>query len=154
MKIAGFQFNPKHMVMELYISGCKAPHCIGCHNPETWDREFGKDVEEIYCLLHREVELLGDMFKGWWIMGGEPLDQNPDELEELLYQLQGIKPVYMMLWTRYEYSELPQSRQNIIHKWFKYVKHGRFNKFYPSSEVKVDDISLRLASNNQYIVRY
>jgi len=154
MKVAGYTFNPKHMVMEVYVSGCTPPHCMGCHNPETWDFNYGRDVEDIYCLLHKEVSTLGKLVKGWWIMGGEPLDQDLPSLKEFLYELNGIHNGYMMLFTKYDYSKMSLAQRQIIHEWFKYVKHGRYNSSYPPSIVEVNGVPLTLASNNQYIVEY
>ena len=55
----------------LYVSGC-GHKCKGCHNPETWDKKYGKEFtydtkEKIFFLLER------DYIDGLTISGGDPL---------------------------------------------------------------------------------
>lgn len=55
----------------IFAQGC--PHrCAGCHNPETWDFEGGREVEEEELLkLIRESKLI----RGVTFSGGEPFAQ-------------------------------------------------------------------------------
>lgn len=90
-----------------FTQGC--PHrCKGCHNPETWDFDGGKEftpqvLKEIY-------EALGanNIERSFCIMGGEPLcDEN---LFLTLLVLKEVKQhfpqVKIYLWTGYYYDEL------------------------------------------------
>jgi anaerobic ribonucleoside-triphosphate reductase activating protein len=93
--------------VSFFTQGC--PHrCKGCHNPETWDFEGGKEftpkvLEEIY-------EALGanNINRSFCIMGGEPLcDEN---LFLTLLVLKEVKQrfpkVKTYLWTGYYYEDL------------------------------------------------
>ena len=90
-----------------FTQGC--PHrCKGCHNPETWDFDGGKEftphvLEEIY-------EALGanNINRSFCVMGGEPLcDEN---LFLTLLVLKEVKQhfpqVKIYLWTGYYYEDL------------------------------------------------
>ena len=66
----------------LFVSGC-SHHCPGCHNPESWDPDAGKQfteqtIEKILSLLSRPF------IKGITLTGGDPLFcGNRDELTKL-----------------------------------------------------------------------
>lgn len=90
-----------------YTQGC--PHrCKGCHNPETWDFEKGKEftpqvLNEIYQALRANgVE------RSFSIMGGEPLCE--ENLLLTLMVLQNVKLRYpdvkVYIWTGYYYEDL------------------------------------------------
>lgn len=62
----------------LYISGC-LNHCKNCHNPESWDFNYGKPfLPETYSEILKALDK--DYIKGLSILGGEPLDQNMNAL--------------------------------------------------------------------------
>jgi anaerobic ribonucleoside-triphosphate reductase activating protein len=95
--------------VSFFTQGC--PHrCKGCHNPETWDFEGGKEftpevLHEIYdALAANGVE------RSFCIMGGEPMCQENLFLTCML--LQNIKlrfpQVKIYLWTGYYYEQLLQ----------------------------------------------
>ena len=41
MNIIQTQYTLKRKSLEIYKSGCRGPHCKGCHNPETWEFNQG-----------------------------------------------------------------------------------------------------------------
>lgn len=98
----------------LYVSGCNK-HCPGCHNPETWNEnygeEFGWDVirEIINDLKTSPVQ------KNLCLMGGDPLF--PNNREWIRYLIHTVKchspstPIY--LWTGYTWEEL----QDYLRQW-------------------------------------
>lgn len=122
MRIAGTEINLAFKAFEVYVSGCKAPHCKGCHNAELWtfnvgdcwNAEKGKTLEDKASELHSVG--LADYV---WILGGEPLDQNLDDLQDLIRRMihAGLKTV---LWTHY-YS-IPEEIASLID----YVKVGPY----------------------------
>ena len=90
-----------------FTQGC--PHkCKGCHNPETWDFNGGKEftadtLNEIYKALGAN-----SIKRNFCIMGGEPLC---DENLFLVYMiLQNVKEhfpdVKIYIWTGYYYKDL------------------------------------------------
>ena len=93
--------------VSFFTQGC--PHrCKGCHNPETWDFEKGKEFTPD--ILQEILEALTDngISRSLCIMGGEPLCEENTLL--VLMILQYVKrhlpktPVY--IWTGYYYEQL------------------------------------------------
>lgn len=64
----------------IYLAGCDH-HCPGCHNPQSWDPEGGKEMtlEEIMRVVEEEDFNVT-------ISGGDPLF-DPDKLYELIMAL-------------------------------------------------------------------
>ena len=62
----------------VWVAGC-SHHCMGCHNPETWDYEQGK--KSIWSEL--KVALDDPHMFGVTFSGGDPLAQDDSSLEEL-----------------------------------------------------------------------
>ena len=93
-----------------FTQGC--PHrCKGCHNPETWDFNGGKEFT---------INMLNDIYKSigangiernFCIMGGEPLCE--ENLLLTLMVLQNVKLRYpdvkAYIWTGYYYEDLLKS---------------------------------------------
>lgn len=93
--------------VSFFTQGC--PHrCPGCHNPETWDFNGGKEftsktLEEIYNALRANK-----VARSFCIMGGEPLCE--ENLFLTLLVLKEVKQhfpqVKTYLWTGYYYEDL------------------------------------------------
>lgn len=93
--------------VSFFTQGC--PHrCKGCHNPETWDFEGGKEftpkvLEEIY-----EALRANGVERSFCVMGGEPLCEENLFLTYMV--LQNVKKhfpnIKTYLWTGYYYDEL------------------------------------------------
>ena len=63
----------------LFVSGC-SHRCKGCHNPETWNFDFGKDFnDEVKIRLFDIVSK--PYIKGLTLSGGDPLDSYDDILD-------------------------------------------------------------------------
>ena len=90
-----------------FTQGC--PHrCKGCHNPETWDFEGGKEftpkvLEEIYDSLSAN-----GITRSFCVMGGEPLCNENLFLTLLVLKevRQRFPQVKTYLWTGYYYEDL------------------------------------------------
>ena len=93
--------------VSFFTQGC--PHrCSGCHNPETWDFNRGKEftpkvLEEIF-----EALCANGVERNFSILGGEPLcDEN---LFLTLLVLKEVKQrfphIKTYLWTGYYYEDL------------------------------------------------
>ena len=79
MRYAGINYNDfsaaPGVSVTLFTQGC--PHrCKGCHNPETWDYDGGKEFTPD--ILGKIVDALraNDVKRSFCIMGGEPLCEN------------------------------------------------------------------------------
>jgi anaerobic ribonucleoside-triphosphate reductase activating protein len=98
----------------LFLQGCNI-HCVGCHNPTTWDISGGhmfaiQDVAET--LKEKAVN------NKITISGGEPLMQK-NALLQLLKLLDGYD---LCLYTSYSEQEVPQDIKDRL----TYLKVGRF----------------------------
>ena len=90
-----------------FTQGC--PHrCDGCHNPETWSFDGGKEFTPQ--LLNEIVEALtsNDITRSFCVMGGEPLCDENLFLTNLVIshvreKVQGVK---IYVWTGYIYEGL------------------------------------------------
>ena len=93
--------------VSFFTQGC--PHrCKGCHNPETWDFDGGKEfthktLEEIYDALRANK-----VARSFCIMGGEPLCEENLFLTLLVLKevRQHFPQVKTYLWTGYYYNDL------------------------------------------------
>ena len=93
-----------------FTQGC--PHrCKGCHNPETWEFDGGKEFT--YDVLNDILDALGvnGIKRNFCIMGGEPLCEENEFLTLLVLKTvkEKFPDVDVYIWTGYYYDEL-QSR--------------------------------------------
>lgn len=111
MKYAGINKNDfsaaPGISVSFFVQGC--PHrCPGCHNPETWDYEGGKEftpkvIDEIL-----EALTANGIHRSLAIMGGEPLCENNSFLTLLLTKTIKEKSpkTKIYVWTGYYYDDL------------------------------------------------
>ena len=93
--------------VSFFTQGCPH-HCPGCHNPETWDFDGGKEFT--YDVLNEVIDALtaNGVERSLSILGGEPLCE-----ENIFLTLLVIKTVKerlpntkIYIWTGYYYDEL------------------------------------------------
>lgn len=124
MNIAGIDFTLKHQSIDIYLSGCRGPHCVGCHNQQTWCFDYGTPYgPTLICEIQEKIEKFPHMVKNIMIFGGEPLDQPEDELVNLLKNLKMFS-LDIWLFTRYDISEVPTSVKRLTD----YIKTGRYEE--------------------------
>ena len=90
----------------LYVSGCNF-HCEGCHNPEAWDFNAGKEFNsETLNYLLKCVS--PEYIKGLSILGGEPLNsKNILVVKNILKIFKTQYPTKdVWVWTGFSYKEL------------------------------------------------
>ena len=136
--------------VSFFTQGC--PHrCKGCHNPETWNFEGGKEftyevLEDIYkALTANGIE------RSFCIMGGEPMCEENLFITYLV--LKSVKErfpyVKTYLWTGYYYEELKSFTNNKIPQILELIDvliDGPYDKFKR-------DITLKMrGSSNQSII--
>ncbi|MEX1376050.1 MAG: pyruvate formate-lyase-activating protein [Eubacteriales bacterium] len=75
----------------LFMQGCPL-RCLYCHNPDTWDKEKGREVttDEIYTQIKKYKNYMNLSGGGVTITGGEPMLQ-PDFIDELIDMLKKDK---------------------------------------------------------------
>ena len=90
-----------------FTQGCPH-HCYGCHNPETWDFQGGKEFTPN--ILEEIVEALtaNGINRSLCIMGGEPLCQENLFLTNLIvkYVRDKLDNILIYVWTGYTYEEI------------------------------------------------
>ncbi|MFP4698672.1 MAG: 4Fe-4S cluster-binding domain-containing protein [Eubacteriales bacterium] len=152
MNIAHIDYSLKMKSLDVYVSGCNAPHCEGCHNPELWDFKVGEKVIDKWLEVEKYFDNFSELIDNVMIFGGEPLDQNPKKLDWLLFLLDCRRVEFgdkfkIWLFTKYEFKDIPI----YIKKYCDYIKCGKFVK-----ELKTDNnvqFGVKLATSNQKIYR-
>ena len=102
------------LCVTFFTQGCPI-HCPGCHNPETWDFNGGKEFRPE--LIKEIIKALtaNDIERKFCIMGGEPLCPENEFLTMLLIievrkQLPQV-PIY--IWTGYTLDELKHKSERV-----------------------------------------
>ena len=119
MKYSGLILNDTAAAPGLCVSfftqGC--PHrCKGCHNPETWDFNGGKEfTAQVLDQIISGLTAQG-IHRNLCIMGGEPLcDENAFltllVIKEVKEKVPGAK---IYIWSGYTYEELQRKSNNIV----------------------------------------
>lgn len=102
MRIAGILprsfVNGEGIRYVVFLQGCPH-HCSGCHNPDTWDFNGGKEVSIQDIIKDYKRRKFID---GITISGGEPFAQQ-EACVELLKQLPGVN---VWIYTGYEYEDI------------------------------------------------
>ena len=103
----------------LWLSGCEH-HCVGCHNPETWDVNSGIPFDdaakqELYSILSK------DYMSGLTLTGGDPL--HPHNLHDVFRIVSDVKRIFkdktIWIYTGYTWEELISSNNIYILKILK-----------------------------------
>lgn len=154
MRYAGINYNDMcaapGVSVTLFTQGCPH-HCEGCHNPETWDFNGGKEfTPEVLRKIVAGLTKNG-IKRSFCIMGGEPLcEQNTLlTLMTIQYVKQHLPEVKIYIWTGYYYEELlksPDPKISLILKEIDVLIDGPFVK-------PLRDITLKMrGSSNQNII--
>lgn len=141
--------NGEGICLSYWTQGC--PHkCEGCHNPETWNFNCGKEDSKEN-ILNKILTLLNknNIHRNLSILGGEPLcDENIDFTMEILKQVKQKYPsIKTFVWTGYTYEELCKLYKDIIFDNIDVLIDGKYDK-------NQRDITLKLrGSKNQRVLR-
>ena len=137
--------------VSFFTQGC--PHrCKGCHNPESWDFDGGKEFT--YEVLNEIVEALiaNGIQRNLCIMGGEPLCPENEFLTLLVIKTvkEKLPDTKVYIWTGYLWEDLKE-------------KEGHIRNILDMTDVLIDgpyieelrDITLELrGSSNQRIIEF
>lgn len=146
MNIASTNIDFTHRAYTLFVSGCKVK-CKGCHNPDIQDFNIGTPLHKAIGTIQKELVATSPMLKHVWVMGGEPLNQEKEQLKELLRQLRGYN-LNVWLFTSFQYHEIPEDIREVVDV----CKCGHYAINAPPVSYTVRGTTLELASSNQYIV--
>jgi anaerobic ribonucleoside-triphosphate reductase activating protein len=130
------------------VAGCNgSPHCKGCHNPESWDFNRGDKVDGTFLSsMQNKIKSFDELIENIMIFGGEPLDQDINEMSNFLEWLhQFSKKVW--IFTRYDFENVPQ----IIKEHCDYLKCGRYEENLATNGNIQHGI--KLATSNQRIYK-
>ena len=154
MKYSGIIFNDisaaPGLCVTLFTQGC--PHrCPGCHNPETWDFNGGKEfTEETMEEIIRGLKAQG-IKRNYCVMGGEPLcDENAYFTFTTIWRVKYDLPdTLVYVWTGYTFDELLKSNNIYIKEILKYADFIIEGPYIESER----DITLDMrGSRNQKII--
>jgi organic radical activating enzyme len=141
MRIADIQFDIYSRSIKIFTQGCDGV-CYGCFNPSLWDFDGGEPyIEKLdnYKLL---VDKFGDLIEWIQILGGEPLLNDRQVLEQFL---KNVKTEHkLILFTRFELDEVPLNIKEVCD----YIKTGKFDD---TKKGIVDYYGIKLQSTNQKI---
>lgn len=95
------------LCVSFFAQGCPH-HCVGCHNPETWSFDGGKEFTNE--TLNEIIDALTaqNIHRDLCIMGGEPLCEDNAFLTYLIITevKKHLPEVKVYIWTGYIYEEL------------------------------------------------
>ena len=99
--------------VSFFTQGCPH-HCKGCHNPETWDFDGGKEFT--YDVLNEVIDALtaNGVERSLSILGGEPLCEENIFLTLLIIKTvkERLPNTKIYIWTGYYYDELIKRTSN------------------------------------------
>lgn len=101
--------NGEGICVSLFVQGCHF-HCPGCHNPETWDFEGGKEapIDDVIATVLEAISK-NHITRNFSVLGGEPLA--PENRKDVMTVIMAVRAIYpdikILLWTGYEKDELP-----------------------------------------------
>ena len=146
MNILATQYCLQTKSLEIYIAGCKGPHCLGCHNESSWAFDQGSPWKEVMPQIHKKLKEFSGLIDNIKVLGGEPLDQDLDDLGALIYQL-AREDAMLWLFTGKRLLSVP----TFIADYCDYIKCER----YDETQLTEDNIhyGIKLASANQKIYK-
>lgn len=125
----------------IYCAGC-AHHCPGCHNPQSWDFNAGREatVDELLAVIKE------DKFCNVTFSGGDPLYQ-VEAFTELARRIKEETGKNIWCYTGFTYEEiLADSRLSMILPYIDTLVEGPFIQ-----ELRDPDLHFRGSSNQRII---
>lgn len=111
MKYAGIQendfINGEGVCVSFWTQGC--PHrCEGCHNPDLWNFNEGKELPNDYRGQIVKAISANGITRNFSILGGEPLcDENIQLTHDTIAAVRTAYPhIKIFVWTGYTLEEL------------------------------------------------
>ena len=110
-----------------FTQGCPH-HCPGCHNPETWDYDGGKEFEGNTIEIIESYLTANGIHRDLCIMGGEPLCQENQFLTLLICNTikERLPDTKIYIWTGYNFDELEGQKISQILEKTEAIIDGRY----------------------------
>ncbi|EKS4345064.1 4Fe-4S cluster-binding domain-containing protein [Clostridium botulinum] len=150
MNILATQYTLSLKSLDIYVAGCRGDngvHCTSCHNPETWKFNQGDKYNKfVLNKIKNKINDFDNIINNIMIFGGEPLDQNHNDLLHMLSDLKQFnKDVW--LFTRYTINKVPKEVKNLCD----YIKCGSYEpELKTNSNIQY---GINLATSNQNIYK-
>jgi organic radical activating enzyme len=147
MNIAGTEYSIKGKYLEIFLSGCKGLNkCKGtCQNRELHDFSKGIDWEIKQLELNNKILDNIEMINMLVITGGEPLDQDIEELLEFIDFLK-IYRLPICIFTSYSFKRVDHKIKELVNL----IKCGPYDETKASLK---DVFYFNLQSTNQVLYR-
>lgn len=145
--------NGEGIGLTLFTQYC-SHHCRGCHNPETWSKNGGREFTE------ENLREIIDYFNNkkyatrFTLSGGDPID-SPQMALWIVSELKNKCPnIIIWLYSGYKFEEIKDNFPNII-QYIDILVDGRYIedlrdvtlKFRGSSNQRVIDVQKSIAEN-------
>lgn len=96
----------------IWLCGCSR-HCKGCFNQQLADFNAGKLLTPQAMKKFVHLGVSNKEVVGFSILGGEPLEQNVDEMMAFMKMLRDTNKT-IWIWTGYVYEELTAEQKRIV----------------------------------------
>lgn len=105
------------VTVSLWVQGCPH-HCVGCHNPETWDFEGGRPLPSDWLPQLIKAINANGVQRNFSVLGGEPLC--PQNKGLVLQAIEAVRKAYpnilIYVWTGSTIEKLKEQNDEEINK--------------------------------------
>jgi organic radical activating enzyme len=143
MNIVGTEYTISGKYLEIFFSGCKDnKKCKGkCHNQLIRDFEIGMEWKDYLPKLNNKIIDNLDLIDLLVITGGEPLDQDLEQLKIFINYMSRYK-MPICIFTSYQFDVIPDDIKLLVD----IIKCGEYNEDYKG----IKDVKyFKLQSTNQ-----